>query len=85
MGRFFVRYFLSRGDEVTGWDPRTAGVGQPGLRSAASSAEAVQGAEMVLVATPVDRTVETVEEILPRLAPGSCVIEISSVKGKVVG
>jgi len=86
MGRFFARYFVSRRDDVTGWDPRAAAGGsQPGLRSAASNGEAVQGAELVLVATPVDRTLETVEEILPQLAPGACVIEISSVKGKVVG
>jgi prephenate dehydrogenase len=85
MGRFFVRYFVSRGDDVAGSDPRAPGVSQPGFRYAGSNADAVEGAELVLVATPVDRTVESVEEILPRLSPGACVIEISSVKRKVVG
>ncbi|MDA4114464.1 MAG: prephenate dehydrogenase/arogenate dehydrogenase family protein [Thaumarchaeota archaeon] len=85
MGRFFVKYFVSRGDDVTGSDPRAASVGQQGFRLARSNLDAVKGAELVLVATPVDRTVETVEEITPRLSAGACVIEISSVKGKVVG
>jgi prephenate dehydrogenase len=85
MGRFFARYFVSRGDDVTGSDPRAAGAPQPGVRSARSNSDAVKGAELVLVATPVDRTVETVDEILPLLSPGACVVEISSVKGKVVG
>jgi len=85
MGRFFTEYFLLQGHEVTGSDLRKATVRDPRFVSALSNREAVQGADAVLVATPIDTTVETVREVAPKLKRGATVIEISSLKRKIIG
>ena len=85
MGRFFTRYFLSRGFSVSGSDTRKRAVANPRFSFAKSNAAAVKGADVVIIATPIDRTLETVREIAKALAPGACVVEITSVKGKALG
>jgi len=84
MGRLFSRYFLSKGMAVVGFDPVKSGLRSPNFEEAGSYREAVRGADVVLVATPVDRTVKTVEEVAPVLSPQTCVVEIASVKGTVL-
>jgi prephenate dehydrogenase len=86
MGGFFVRYFLSKGARVAGADARSRTRTRSARFSfARTNAEAVAGAEVVLVATPMEKTVETVEEVAGSLAPGACVVEITSVKGRTLG
>ena len=84
MGRYFVEYFLSHGHEVTGSDIRETPISDVRFRRAASNREAVERAEVVLVATPIGSTVETVRGIAPRIGRGVRVIEISSVKGGIL-
>ena len=84
MGSFFARYFLSGGLDVVGSDSRKRMIRNPRFRFARSNAEAVRGADIVLVATPVESTVETVRAFARYLAPGACVIEITSVKGRML-
>lgn len=84
MGHFFVEYFLQRGDEVTGSDVREARIRNPGFSTAASNGKAVEGKDVVLVATPADMTVETIGEVAPKLRRGAIVIEISSVKSGII-
>ena len=60
MGGFFVRYFLSRGMEVVGSDSKKKGPKRPHFEFVRSNSEAVVGADIVVVATPIDTTVETV-------------------------
>jgi prephenate dehydrogenase len=85
MGGFFVRYFISEGAQVSGHDSRRGSFRNPRFRFARSNSEAVSGADVVVVATPIERTVETVEEVAPALSSGSTVVEITSVKGRVLG
>jgi len=85
MGGFFVRYFLSRGLEVVGSDSRKKGFKNPHFRFVRSNAEAVVGADIVIVATPIDTTIDTVSGFAKSLSPGACVVEITSVKGKMLG
>ncbi len=85
MGRFFARYFLSRGMTVVGFDSVNRALRNRNFELAKSNAEAARGADVVFVATPIDRTVETVEEVAPALAPGTCLVEITSIKGRVLG
>lgn len=85
MGSFFVRYFLSRGDRVTGADTKQPALKHPRFAFVRSNTEAVAGAAVVLVATPVDRTVDAAAEVAGSLAKGSTLVEITSVKGKVLG
>ena len=85
MGGFFVRYFLSKGLEVVGSDSRKRALKNPHFRFVRSNAEAVVGADIVVVATPIDTTVDTVRGFEKSLSPGACVVEITSVKGKTLG
>ena len=85
MGRFFAEYFLSQGHEVTGSDIREARTSDPRFTTVRSNRDAVRRAEVVLVATPIDSTVQTVREIAPALRKGAHVIEIASLKGKITG
>ncbi|MDA4135150.1 MAG: prephenate dehydrogenase/arogenate dehydrogenase family protein [Thaumarchaeota archaeon] len=84
MGGFFVEYFLRQGHEVTGSDTRGAQASDSGFKLVRSNRAAVEGADVVLVATPIDRTVETVREVASKVRRGACVVEISSLKGKIL-
>lgn len=53
-------------------------------RAAASAAEAVQGADLVVLATPVGVMGQIAAEIAPHLAPGATVTDVGSVKQAVV-
>ncbi len=85
MGGFFARYFLSRGLSVVGSDTKRRMIRNPRFSFVASNSRAVDGAEVVIVATPIDSTVETVTEVAGALEPGAVVVEMMSVKGKVIG
>jgi len=84
MGRFFTDYLLSQGHQVTGYDVKRTNIRDSNFESADSSLQAVEGAEVVVIATPIDRTVETAMEIAPKLGSGVCVIDLASLKGKIV-
>jgi cyclohexadieny/prephenate dehydrogenase len=49
-----------------------------------TSAEAVQGADLVIVCIPVGACGDAAREIAPHLAPGAIVSDVGSVKGNVV-
>lgn len=53
-------------------------------RTAASNAEAVEGAETVVVCAPLEATEEVLAEIAPHLGPGTVVTDVGSVKASVV-
>ncbi|MDP2729921.1 MAG: prephenate dehydrogenase [Dehalococcoidales bacterium] len=83
MGRWFARFLLEEGREVviTGRNEeklRAAGE-QLGVR-VASNVEAVQGAEVVLIAVPIDSFEAVVKELAPHLTPEQMVIDITSIK-----
>jgi prephenate dehydrogenase len=45
--------------------------------------EAVAGADLVVIAAPVDRIVPLIRQIAPHLAPGAVVTDVGSVKGDI--
>ncbi|MDB6168881.1 MAG: Prephenate dehydrogenase [Verrucomicrobia bacterium] len=45
--------------------------------------EAVRGADLVVIAAPVDRIVPLVQQIAPRIADGAIVTDVGSVKGEI--
>ena len=49
-----------------------------------SNSEAVTGCDVTILAVPIDRTLEVAEEIAEALKPGSIIVEITSVKGKIL-
>jgi prephenate dehydrogenase len=72
---------------VTGWDPDGEALGVAAERGAvleaASLAEAVEGAQLVLVAAPVGDLPRTVREVLDRAGEGCTVTDVGSTKGPV--
>lgn len=53
-------------------------------RTCGTAAEAVQGADLVVLAVPVGAMEEIAAEIAPHLKPGAVVTDVGSVKGAVV-
>src|ERR1043165_9905508 len=45
--------------------------------------DAVRGANLVVIASPVDRIVPLIKQISPALAPGTVVTDVGSVKGEI--
>jgi len=84
MGSFFSRYFVSKGHDVVGYDPRESPTPSLGARLAGSNEEAVTGREVVLVGVPIDATLRVVKEILPHLKRRATIVEITSVKSGIL-
>ncbi len=58
--------------------------GQPWCDAVADTPEAaVRGAQLVVIAAPVDRIVPLVRQIAPHLEPGAIVTDVGSVKGEI--
>jgi prephenate dehydrogenase len=53
-------------------------------RYAASPAEGVAGADLVIIATPVSVTIPVLNEVMPRLSPGAVVTDVGSTKAGIV-
>jgi prephenate dehydrogenase len=76
-------------DRVVGFSP-SEGTRQKALQrgvihqAAASAAEAVQGADLVLIAVPVSHTAACLREIAPHLHPDCLLMDVGSTKGDVV-
>lgn len=84
MGRWFAHFFNTKGYDVViagRSAERTADVAKElGVASANSIEEAVNGADIVLVSTPIDVTAETIRAVKNRLTPGTVIFDIASVK-----
>jgi chorismate mutase/prephenate dehydrogenase len=70
MGAFLARLFGS-----AGWAVETTGLGV-----GAPSVEVASRHDVVIVAVPIDVTVKVVEQIAPRVRPGACLFDVTSVK-----
>ena len=81
MGSFFVRYFLARGESVSGSDKRPMKDVPPGMRFFSSNSDAVKGSDVTILATPMDETVAALRGVAKSLKRGSLVVEIGSIKG----
>lgn len=87
MGRWFANFLLKEGKEVV-----ISGRSQEKLLEArrqlgveiASNADAVKGADVVLLAVPINSFAEVVTQISPYIQPDQIVIDITSVKAMPV-
>lgn len=83
MGQWFVKYFLSKGFAVTGYDSEKKIAGK-NVIVAESLVGGILKADYVVLCTPTRRTPEIIRLIAKEMKRGTYLIEISSEKSKVV-
>jgi len=83
MGQWFTKYFAGKNFEVTGYDSENKVSGKDVIVSE-SLVGAILKADYVVLATPTRRTPEIIRLIAKEMKRGTCLIEISSEKSKVV-
>ena len=88
MGRWFAKFFRDKGFQVviSGRFPeKTAKVAEDiGVGYANSNSGAVQNADIVVVATPIEVTAEVILEVANYMKKGSILFDIASVKKGIV-
>jgi chorismate mutase / prephenate dehydrogenase len=70
MGAFLARVFTSAGYPVDAM----------GLGEGASAVEVAARNDLIVVAVPIDKTVEVIKQIAPHVRPGACLMDITSIK-----
>lgn len=83
MGQWFVKYFTSKGFEVTGYDSEKKVTGKK-VKVSESLVGGILKANYVVLCTPTRRTPEIIRLIAKEMQRGTYLIEISSEKSKVV-
>jgi prephenate dehydrogenase/chorismate mutase len=81
MGSLLVRHFILQGSSVRGADPRRPTFSHPRFSYFRSNSEAVAGADLVAIASPLECTGDVIERLLADLPKGCVLVEVSSVKG----
>lgn len=81
MGKWFCKYFASKGYEVVGYDSETP-ITDKTVKKANSLVGSVLDADIVLLCTPTRRTPEIIRLIAKEMKRGSYLIEITSQKSK---
>lgn len=83
MGRFFCKFFASKGWEVllVDVDPRAPEAAtELGVGYESSPLRAVKESDGVLVSVPIPSTAEVIRSLAPSLLPGSFLMDVTSVK-----
>ena len=83
MGQWFVKYFVSQGFQVTGYDSENKISGKEVIVSE-SLVGGILKADYVVLCTPTRRTPEIIRLIAKEMKRGTYLLEISSEKSKVV-
>jgi len=87
MGRWLATHFLNQGHEVTisdiNLDEAEAAARVMGVNPAKSNVDAVQGAELIVVSTPIEVTPKVLMEIASHINRSAVIMEISSLKSRV--
>jgi prephenate dehydrogenase len=83
-GSWFARYFSQKGFEITLWGPsgRRDVAERLGMRFADDMMGEVKESDVVLVSVPIDKTVDVIRRIAPRMRPGSLLMDVTSLKAE---
>jgi len=88
MGRWLTGYFLSKGHEVIISDINENEAKEAakltGAKLARDNIEAAKNADLSVISTPIEVTPKVLKEIAPELKESAAVMEISSLKSKIV-
>ena len=82
MGQWLAQFFLSLGHEVTVFDPTNTSEAASEVEEVNSLKEAVLSSQYIILATPLSKTAEIVEEII-KYQPKGLLVEICSLKSPV--
>ena len=83
MGKWFSKYFIEKGFEVIGYDAEKEIVNKS-VTKAKSLVGAILSVDYVILCTPTKKTPEIIRLIAKEMKRESCLIDISSLKTKVV-
>lgn len=88
MGRWLIQYLINQGHTLTVFDIKREELMELAenykVKIAKDNLDAVENAELTIVSVPINKTVEVLQEVCPKLKKGSIVVEIASVKEKIV-
>lgn len=88
MGRWFTRYFIRRGFDITIYDVRKREAKllskEDGVDVAGNIRLAVEDAVIIFITTPIEETPKVIQKIFPLLVAKTIVVEISSHKEDIV-
>jgi len=88
MGRWFSRYFIRQGHDVTISDAdrekARCFTKSLGIKFAQNNSEAARSADLIAVCTPIDTIPNVIKEILADIDSSAAIMEISSVKSPVI-
>ncbi|MCX6668793.1 MAG: prephenate dehydrogenase/arogenate dehydrogenase family protein [Methanothrix sp.] len=81
-GSWFARYFKEKGFNVAVWGPsgKVAVAERLGVRYAHDKIKEATESDIVLVSVLVEKTVEVIREVAPRMHAGSLIMDVTSVK-----
>jgi prephenate dehydrogenase len=81
-GSWFARYFKGLGFDVAIWGPsgKVEVAERLGVRYAHDMMKEVAESDIVLVSVLIDKTVEVIRDVAPRMRPGSLLMDVTSVK-----
>lgn len=85
-GSWFARYFKEKGFDVVVWGPsgKTAVADRLGVRYARELMREVENSDVVLVSVPIEKTVEVIRQVAPRMRSGSLLMDVTSLKSEPV-
>lgn len=81
-GSWFARYFKARGYDVSVWGPSgKVDVAQRlGVRFAIDMISEVERSDIVLVSVTIEKTVEIIRQVAPKMHPGTLLMDVTSIK-----
>lgn len=81
-GSWFARYFKEKGFDVAVWGPggKVEVAERLGVRYARDMMLEVEESDIVLVSVLIEKTVEVIRMVAPRMRPGSLIMDVTSIK-----
>ena len=81
-GSWFARYFKRKGFDVAVWGPsgKVEVAERLGVRYAHDMMKEVEESDIVLISVLIEKTVEMIQTVAPRMHPGSLIMDVTSIK-----
>ena len=83
-GSWFARYFKDKGFDVAVWGPsgKTDVAARLGVRYATDMIKEAGQSDIVLLSVPIEKTVDVIHKVAPRMRPGSLLMDVTSLKSE---